>query len=114
MASASDIALEINIGSEAQRVSELSEIAKSIVVQSTYDEAVFNMVKARFIDISEVVRNNLEGKQTQTEDGTVNIRNFLKVPTKGRPKIGTKRYKNCIEQSKKSRKKRRSIFRVIK
>ena len=107
MASASDIVLENNIGSNAQRASELSAIAKSIVVQSTYDETVFNMVKASFINISEVVRKTLEAKQTQTEDGTVNIRNFLKVRTKGRPKIGTKRYKSCIEQSKKSRKKQK-------
>ena len=91
-----------NMGLESQRMSELSAIAKDIMIYSVYDETTFNLTKASLTNLSEVVRKSIQIRETQHKGAALTTRNFLQVRTKGRPKTGSKRYKSSIEKTKKT------------
>jgi hypothetical protein len=91
---------------EMQKSGELWAIAKGLISKAIGNESMYKLVKQGLEALSATVEHccNGESKLSEKTDETA-VQNPLRVKTKGRTKIGGKRYKSRMEaQSKKARK----------
>ena len=90
------------------RWSELSAIAKDLIMRSYSNECTFSMVKQGSLNLSEGLDVSARLRQYPGDQSEGRIRNPLAVQSKGRPKTGGKRTKSQIEKRlSKSKQKRR-------
>ena len=90
---------------EAERVSELTALAKSIIVRSMSNETTYNLTKSTMQALYENIKVSMHLHQQSGECDHAEVLNPLKVKTKGRPKIGGNRCKSRSEKQQPNRKK---------
>lgn len=92
--------------SEDQRVSELSAIAKDVVLHSTDDAQLYRMTRASLLSLAQTLKAQKCLAQRKNAENELSVRNPLRVQSRGRPKTGGKRIKSLQEklQSKKKKK----------
>jgi hypothetical protein len=90
--------------SEDDRASVLASLSKTLILRSIDRETTFNMVKSTLESLLLTVSKSEELLQATQTENHIDVRNPLKVRTKGRPKTGCKRYKSQAEKTQKKRK----------
>ena len=94
--------------SEDHRIAELSAISKNLILRSVSQESTYTMVRSTLLSMIETVKESQNIRQSHEDEDDLQIRNPLKVRTKGRPKTGEKRYVSVAEQQRSKRKKNKS------
>jgi hypothetical protein len=96
-------------GVEDARLSQLTALAKEVFLRSVNDQACFEMVHSAMLNQANTVKRAqhlLQGNAEKARDAcAAEIRNPLKVRTKGRPKTGAKR---ILSQAEKQRSKKKA------
>lgn len=83
---------------EDLRISELSAIAKDLVLQSANDIQLYQMVRSTFLSLSETVKAQKSIRQQTCDEEVADVRNPLRVQSRGRPKTGGKRNRSLAEK----------------
>ena len=82
---------------EDDRAGELAALSKTLILRSLGRETTFNMVKSALESLIVTIARSEELIQTSQDNDPIDVRNPLRVKTKGRPKTGQKRYKSRVE-----------------
>jgi hypothetical protein len=84
--------------SEDQRVSELTAIAKDLVLHLTDDSQIYDMVRGSLLSSAKTLKAQKSMAQLSFSDDDIVVRNPLRIRSRGRPKIGCKRFKSTAEK----------------
>lgn len=107
--SRADISIDSAIpDSEDGRISQLSAIAKELVLLSADDSQLYQMVRSALLSLSETVQTKKNIMQSVGDEEGIEVRNPLRVQCRGRPKTGSKRSKSLAEKMQNYRKRKAS------
>ena len=103
--SRADVSIDSTIpDSEDGRVSQLCAIAKELVLHSADDSQLYQMVRSALLCLSETVQAKKSIMQSVEEEERQEVRNPLRVQSRGRSKTGGTRSKSLSEKMQNRRK----------